>query len=125
MCYSSCMKRGSTPVRIDPDLYASASSVAPVMSRSIAQQIAHWARIGMELEASPGTSIGSVAGVLRGTTSYDDLGSEEQAVVRAYWTERMRELVDSLRLDEEFAAAQRPYVELDDDGRIVLRTPQG
>lgn len=114
----------STPVRIDADLYADATNVAPVMSRSTAQQIAHWARIGRELEASTELSIDRIANVLRGRESYDGLDAEEQAVVRAYWKERMNGLVEALRLDQEFAAEGRPYVELDEKGEVVRREPE-
>ncbi len=113
----------STPVRIDTELYEEASSAASVMSRSTAQQVAHWARIGRELEASAGVSIDDVARVLAGERSYDALGTEEQAVVRAFWAERMTGLARSLRLDRRFEEEGRPYVELDDAGRVVRRDP--
>lgn len=113
----------STPVRIDDEIYAEATEVAAVMSRSTAQQIAHWARIGRELEASPEVAIDQVAAVLRGVTSYDSLGAEEQAVVRTFWRERMTGLLDALRLDRDFTAAGRAYVELDDRGEVVRRGP--
>ncbi len=114
----------STPVRIDEELYATATEAASVMSRSAAQQLGHWARIGRELEASPDVSIEAVAEVLRGTREYDALDREEQAVVRAYWSERMTALSGALRLDREFEAEGRPYVELDDEGRVTRRGPK-
>ncbi len=113
----------SSPFRIDDALYAAAKTVAPVMSRSAAQQIAHWARIGMEVEASPGVSICAVADALRAAEGYDALTAGEQAVVRALWEERMRDLREGLRLDQEFAAAARPFVELDADGTVVRHDP--
>lgn len=116
--------KGSTPVRIDADLYTAATNAAPVMSRSTAQQIVHWARIGRELEASAEVSIDQIADVLRGRDSYDDLDAEEQAVVRAYWRERMDGLRMALRLDQDFASEGRPYVELDDEGDVVRRDPK-
>lgn len=115
--------KSSTPVRIDSELYGSARTVAPVMSRSTAQQIAHWARVGMEIEASSDVSIEAVAEALRDARSYDGLGTEEQAIVRAYWSERMSALLDVLRLDRDFAAQGRPYVELDEHGVVVRREP--
>lgn len=114
----------STPVRIDAELYEEASSAASVMHRSTAQQIAHWARIGREFEASAEVSVDQVAKVLSGAGGYDALGTEEQAVVRAFWAERMKILAGDLRLDRDFAAEGRPYVELDDDGEVVRRDPQ-
>lgn len=113
----------STPVRIDADLYEEASSAASVMHRSTAQQIVHWARIGRELEASADVSVDQVAKVLSGAGSYDSLGTEEQAVVRTFWAERMKALAGDLRLDRDFAAEGRPYVELDEDGEVVRREP--
>jgi len=114
----------STPVRIDAELYEEASTAASAMSRSTAQQIGHWARIGRELEASAGVSVDDVAKVLAGERSYDALGTEEQAVVRAFWAERMTALSRGLRLDRDFAEEGRPYVELDDAGRVVRREPE-
>ncbi len=113
----------STPIRIDAELYASATDVASVMSRSTTQQIAHWARLGRELEASSEISIDRIAQVLRGAQDYDALGAEEQAVVRTHWAERMTALTAALRLDQKFAAQERPYVELDDSGNVVRREP--
>jgi hypothetical protein len=118
------MTKTSTPVRIDADLYAEASSVASVMSRSTTQQIAHWARIGRELEASPQVSIEEISAVLRHAKGYDEIGTEEQAIVRAFWTERMAALREMLRLDEEFASEGRPYVELDESGKLVRHEPK-
>ncbi len=114
----------STPIRIDAELYAAATSAAPLMSRSTTQQIAHWARIGRELEASPGISVDDIAHVLRGAKEYDALNTEEQAVVRAFWAEKMAALASALRLDRKFAAEGRPYVELDDSGSVVRVDPE-
>ena len=114
----------SIPIRIDAELYAAATSAAPAMSRSTTQQISHWARVGRELEASSEVSVGDVARVLSGEKHYDTLSTKEQAMVRAFWSERMAPLADSLRLDRKFAAEGRPYVELDDDGEVVRRDPE-
>jgi ParD-like antitoxin of type II bacterial toxin-antitoxin system len=115
----------STPIRIDAELYAAATTVAPVMSRSTTQQIAHWARIGRELEASSEVSADHILQVLQGAHEYDRLSTEEQAIVRACWAERMTKLASALRLDREFAAEGRPYVELDASGNVVRRDPKG
>lgn len=115
------MVKKSTPVRIDEELYMAASQAASVMSRSTAEQLTHWTRIGRELEASPEVSVEQVAQVLRGAREYDALSTEEQTVVRAYWSERMAALQGALRLDRELEAEARPYVELDDAGKVVRR----
>lgn len=115
----------STPVRFDDELYTAASQAASAMGRSTAQQITHWARIGRELEASPDVSPKEVAAILRGRREYDAAGAGEQAIVRARWAERMSTLRDALRLDQEFKAEGRPYVELNEEGKSVLRVDQG
>jgi len=112
----------TSPTRIDDDLFASAKAVGEVMSRSASQQVSHWARIGRELEAAASVSQRSVAGVLAGERSYDRLTAEEQAVVRAEWSERIDARIASLDLARSFAAEDRSFVELDDDGRVVRRS---
>lgn len=115
----------SAPTRIDEDLFAAAKSAGEVLSRSAAQQINHWARIGRELEASSAVSARDIAAVLAGRASYDDLGAREQAVVRAEWDERMTEMRTSLNFEEEFTADGDTWVEADAQGRIVERDGQG
>ena len=109
----------TSPTRIDDELYASAKLVGARMSRSAAQQIAHWARIGRELEASHSVSYRDIADVLDGRRNYDELTDRQQAIVRAEWTERITERREGLDLAEQFARSGRSYVELDTDGNIV------
>ncbi len=112
----------TSPTRIDDELYAAARIVGPLMSRSAAQQIAHWARIGRELEAADSISHGSIADVLAGRRDYDQLTAYEQAIVRAEWAERMDARRQDLDFDRAFSEQGRSYVELD-DGRVVRREP--
>lgn len=107
----------ASPIRIDDELYASAKLVGARMSRSAAQQIAHWARIGRELEASHSVSYRDIADVLDGRCDYDEL--TDRAVVRAEWTERITERREGLDLADQFARSGRSYVELDTDDNIV------
>ena len=62
------------PTRVDGELFDAAMSIGAVTSRSAAQQLSHWARIGREVEASPATSMRDIQVVLAGQGSYDDLG---------------------------------------------------
>ena len=111
----------TSPTRIDDELYASAKEAGAAMSRSAAQQIAHWARIGRELEAAPSISTRTVGAVLAGEHAYDKLSVEEQALVRAEWAERIAVRIESLDLVRKFAEEGRTYVELDDAGHVVRR----
>lgn len=106
------------------DLFAAAKSAGELLSRSAAQQINHWARIGRELEASRAVSTRDVAAVLAGRASYDDLGTREQAIVRAEWDERMAALRTDLDLADEFTAAGDTWVEADAQGHTVKRGRQ-
>jgi hypothetical protein len=111
----------TSPARIDDDLYASAKLAGQVQSRSASQQVVHWARIGREIEASTSITQRNIAEVLAGGRSYDTLSAKEQAVVRAEWSARMDARRVALDLAEQFAAAGRTWVELDDDGNVVER----
>ena len=113
------------PMRVDGDLFNAAKSVGAVTSRSAAQQISHWARIGRELEASPGTSPRDVQRVLAGEAGYeyDNLGERDQAVVRANWDEQLDERRAKLNLAAEFAKSGRSWSEADGQGQLVKRHP--
>lgn len=113
----------TSAARIDDELYRSAQLVGETMSRSAAQQITHWARIGRALEASPHVSAVHVAGVLAGDRDYDTLDADEQALVRAMWAERFGRLHQQLDLVASFAAEGQTYAELDVDGNVVTVDP--
>lgn len=114
------------PTRIDVDLYDAAKQVGAVMSRSAAQQISHWARIGRELETSAGVSHRDIAQVLAGRGSYDTLNGREQAFVRAEWDERAAETRDGLNFAAEFeAAGVTGWVEADSHGDTVVHASAG
>ena len=113
----------TSPIRVDDELYASAKSEGALMSRSAAQQIAHWARIGRELEAAGSVSPRDIARVLSGEADYDALDARGQAMVRAEWGERMSHRLAGLDVEREFTDAGQPWSELDEHGRAVRRTP--
>jgi hypothetical protein len=115
---------GTAPTRIDEDVARAAKAAGALLSRSPAQQVNHWARIGRELEASKSLSQRDIAQVLAGRSSYDALNAREQAVVRAEWSERMTALREGLDLAAEFSAAGQPWVEADQDGNVVARKPR-
>lgn len=109
------------PTRIDGELFEAAKSIGAVSSRSAAQQIAYWARIGREIEASPNTNQRDIQRVLAGQSEYDSLGERGQAIVRASWDERIAELRSGLNLADEFIQAGRSWTEADENGHAVIR----
>lgn len=113
----------SSPIRVDKEVHEAAQAVAPTMGRSTSQQISYWARIGRELERTPNVSVSAIERVLVGNSSYDDLNSHEQAVVRTEWAERTEQRRRSLDLVAEFESAGMSYVEQDDEGRIIRHQP--
>lgn len=112
--------RTSPPTRLPSDVYESAVAEASGASRSVAQQIAHWARIGRALEMSPQVNHRAVSQVLAGDGSYDLLGEREQAVVRGAWSERITALREDLNFEEELRAAGESYSEADADGDVTI-----
>ncbi len=119
------MRNSSMPVRLSSDLTESARSVAGAMSRSVTEQITHWARIGRELERSATVSVAAIADVLDGAGEYDALPAKEQAIVRAAWLGRMETLRGDLRLDRELARRASSRAELDDRGEVVIKAQHG
>src|SRR4051812_23299917 len=113
----------NSPTRIDDDLFAAAKAVAATQSRSAAQQVNHWARIGRQLEASGSVSQRDIARVLAGTHSYDALDALGQAVVRAEWDEQMTAVREKLDFTEHLAAAGMAWAEADETGQTVHREP--
>lgn len=111
----------SPPTRLPDDLYEAAKREAKASSRSTAQQIAHWARIGREFEAAAGVSHRDVQRVLAGESAYTGLNEREQAVVRAEWDERIAEGVAALDFEAEFTAAGDTWVVGDGKGGAVIR----
>lgn len=110
------------PTRVDGDLFRAAKSAGEFTSRSAAQQINHWARLGRELEASPQVSQRDVQRVLAGTSTYSTLNEREQAIVRAEWDERITEGIAALDFEAEFTAAGDTWVIGDGRGNAVIRS---
>jgi hypothetical protein len=112
------MATAAAPIRLDRELAAAAREAAQTMSRSVAEQVSHWARLGRELERSPQVSVAQVQAVLRGEASYDALGLHEQALVRTEWDERITQTLSTLDLGQAFAAEGHRFAELDGDGAV-------
>jgi len=111
------------PVRLEAEITDAARGEATRMSRSVAQQVSHWARIGRELERSPEVSADQIRRVLDGGGDYDTLSTKEQAVVRAVWSGRIDSLRTGLRLDKTFRETGHRYAELDQNGDVIVREP--
>lgn len=109
----------NAPTRIDDDLFAAAKAAGAVLSRSAAQQVNHWARIGRQLEASASVSARDIARVLAGEHSYDQLPVLERALVRATWDERITVARNGLDFTAELAATGVDWAEADAAGNVI------
>ena len=112
------MTRTSQPTRLPADVYDSAAAATLTTSRTVPQQIAHWARIGREIEMSPRVNHRAITEVLTGTGSYDALSEQEQAIIREEWADRATSLRSQQNYAEQFAAAGESYSEVDEDGNL-------
>ncbi len=117
------MPTASAPIRIDDEIDSAARSAAKRLSRSVAEQVSHWARLGRELERSPDVSVARVRAVLAGRRSYDTLAVPEQALVRTKWSADIEQRLATLDLAREFAARGHAHAELDDQGRVSEVAP--
>ncbi|MDF2441926.1 MAG: hypothetical protein JWR01_129 [Subtercola sp.] len=108
------------PTRIDGELFESAKAAGEVQSRSAAQQLDHWARIGREFESSPVVTHTAITDVLAGVLPYDELRDSEQAVVRVAWNDRVTARIAELDFTDELLEAGLPWAEANVDGSVVL-----
>lgn len=111
----------TTPTRFDAALFESAQVAGARSHRSAAQQLAHWARLGRELEAAAGVSQRDIDRVLAGQMSYDDLGDRDQAMVRTAWREGVDADLAALDLRARFREQGRTrWSEADRDGAVSV-----
>lgn len=111
------------PTRIDRDLFEAARSAGEVHSRSAAQQLDHWARLGRELEASPAVTHDAIERTLAGEVPYDALTGPEQALARVAWDDQVTDRIAALDFEERLQKAGSPWAEADSDGNVVVRDP--
>lgn len=109
------------PTRVDQGLFEAAKAAGALHSRSAAQQLAHWARLGREMEASPSVTQDAIARVLAGQALYDDLPEPAQALVRVGWEDRVDVTLSELDFTDGLRAAGKPWAEADEDGKLVMR----
>jgi hypothetical protein len=94
----------SNSIRVGAELFALAQQQGALMSRSAAQQVEHWARLGVALEAT-GLSVAEVARLLRGG---EVLAEETVASEQSMWAfkrQRQAEDLRSVRAGRQPAAA--------------------
>ncbi len=114
----------STSTRVAGDVVASASAVAPSEHRSVAEQINHWARIGMQIERSGTVTTRKVLAVAAGEAQFSTLDPDERETAHALIDAQISEQVASARFGPAARAAGHTTVSLDDDGNLIEITPE-
>lgn len=110
------------PTRIAPDIYAAAQQAAARESRSAAEQVNHWARLGQSLALHQSASRRRIEAVLAGTLPMSALRPDERDVVNAELDAAITARAQSTPLGK---AAGVTTVALDDEGRLVEYHPDG
>ena len=114
----------SIPTRIDEELYEAAKVKGAVNSRSAAQQIAHWAKLGRAVESSSNVTQRQIEAVLSGELTYDDASEAAQEAVHAEWMSQIPHRMSQLNFAEEFVSAgESSWTVGDSEGSTAERTP--
>jgi hypothetical protein len=112
-------KTPSTPTRVPRDIAATAKAVAPAENRSAAEQISHWARIGMQVERSASAATRRIVAVATGEASFSSLTDDERVAAHALVDARIGELAAAQSFGAAARAEGHSTVSLDDDGNLV------
>lgn len=111
--------------RFDAELFEAAAAEGRRQSRSAAQQLGHWARIGRSVTASTSASRRRVEAALAGRVPLAVLNEHEAVAFNAEVDARVEELLGETDYSAVLAAEHVTTVALDADGRLVRRHPDG
>ncbi|HWH33398.1 MAG TPA: hypothetical protein VNU01_12075, partial [Egibacteraceae bacterium] len=100
-------KRPSTPTRVAGDVAATASAVAPAENRSVAEQISHWARIGMLVERAGSVANRRVLAASAGRAPFSSLDADERTAAHALVDARLAELAAAQSFGAAASSARR------------------
>lgn len=112
-------KPASTSTRVAGDVVAAASAVAPSEHRTIAEQINHWARIGMQIERAGTIATRRVLAVAAGEEQFSSLAPDERDTAHALIDAQIAERAASQRFGPAIRSAGHATVSIDDDGNLV------
>jgi len=117
--------KASTSVRIEADLYEAAKVTGSRESRSAAQQIDYWARLGRHVSL-PGTAARMrIEAAVAGELDFRDLSSEERTVANAEIDAAIDRRATSTNIRDKLLAEGKVAVSMDGDGNIVEYRPDG
>jgi hypothetical protein len=112
-------KSRSTPTRIASDVAGTASRVAAAENRSVAEQLSHWARIGMLVERAGSVANRRILAAAEGRSQFSALSEDERAVAHALVDARIAELAASTSFGVAARTDGYATVSVDDDGTLI------
>jgi hypothetical protein len=115
----------TTAIKINDDIANSARAESKIMSRSMTEQIEHWARIARVLEHMPGVSAKRVYSALRTEVDFDKLNTDERAAALGALESLTFNPKGDKNLQREKAGAGLPYTVLDKQGLVLEIEPDG
>jgi hypothetical protein len=118
-------KPASTSTRVSGDVVAVASAVAPAEHLTIAEQINHWARIGMQVERSGTVVTRGILAVAAGEAQFSTLSPDERDTAHALIDAQIAGRAATERFGPAARAAGRTTVSLDDEGNLIEITAEG
>ena len=120
-------KGSSTPTRVTADIAAAAAAaaVAPAENRTVAEQINHWVRVGMQIERSGSVTSRRVLAVANGDEQFSTLAPTVRAAAHALVDARISERISKQQFGRDTRAAGSSAVSLDDDGNLIEITADG
>ena len=112
-------------VKLSDELVQAARGECRIWSRSMTQQIEHWARIGRAIERSGAVSRERVRAALAAELAFDELGTEERAVALGQLEREVFRPRGDAELAAELAEGSRPRSGVDAEGRLVVWDEEG
>ena len=113
------------PTRVAADLAESAARVGRLESRSAAQQIDHWARLGRNISMHQSAARRRIEAVLSGDLPLRDLSPDEHVVFAAELDVAIAEAAQGTSFGAALAGEGVTTVALDAEGRLVRHSPDG
>ncbi len=108
----------STAVKLSSELVEAARAEAELYSRSMTQQIEHWARVGRAIERSGAVDPERVRAALRAELHFDELGTEERMAVLGELERAVLKPKGDRALARELAAGGETLVGAGADGEL-------
>ena len=113
------------PTRVDADLFEAAAAEGALQSRSAAQQINHWARMGRTIAVHGSAGKERIVQALAGTLPLHQLDEGEQLVVNAELDADINARAAATQFGPVLARGGITTVALDEHGVLTRYHPDG